>query len=226
MEPWFVVALLIMALVATLLALVRQIRLQRALRRLLSRLLHLWKARRLVSLVLFTLLAAGCDDKERQLRIWQQEQVAQVQQHAQQNADTTRALVSSQAESRREFLSLERDLARSRDTLEADRQAVAAARQRLPLLATALQGIGAILLGILALGVCGYLLVSARQTDPSGELEETLLLELAGESALFEESPTALSSLTTTPELITTESSSVTDSSLTIPAGSPPCPTS
>lgn len=45
MELWIVIALLLIALVMTLLVLVRQIRLQRALRRLLARLLNLWRTR-------------------------------------------------------------------------------------------------------------------------------------------------------------------------------------
>ena len=45
MELWIVIALLLIALVTTLLVLVRQIRLQRALRRLLTRLLNLWRTR-------------------------------------------------------------------------------------------------------------------------------------------------------------------------------------
>lgn len=45
MELWIVIALLLIALVTTLLVLVRQIRLQRALRRLLAHLLNLWRAR-------------------------------------------------------------------------------------------------------------------------------------------------------------------------------------
>ena len=45
MELWIVIALLICALTATLLALVRQWRLTRALRRLVIRLVHLWRSR-------------------------------------------------------------------------------------------------------------------------------------------------------------------------------------
>lgn len=45
MELWIVIALLLIALVTTLLLLVRQIRLQRALRRLLARVLNLWRTR-------------------------------------------------------------------------------------------------------------------------------------------------------------------------------------
>jgi len=184
-----------MTLVATLLALVRQIRLQRALRRLLARLLQLCKSRSsVVGVILCSVLLTGCDEREQQLHRWQQEQVAQVQQHAQQNADATRALITAQAESRREFFGLERDLAQRRDALEADRQAVAAARQRVPLLANFLQGSGLVVLGALALLICGYLLVAARRNDPGSELEETLLLELGGESTLLTASSTALPS--------------------------------
>jgi hypothetical protein len=45
MELWIVIALLISALTVTLLALVRQVRLARALRRLIVRLLTLWRNR-------------------------------------------------------------------------------------------------------------------------------------------------------------------------------------
>ena len=45
MELWIVIALLISALTVTLLALVRQVRLARALRRLVVRLFTLWRNR-------------------------------------------------------------------------------------------------------------------------------------------------------------------------------------
>lgn len=45
MELWIVIALLISALTATLLALVRQVKLVRALRRLVLRLVTLWRNR-------------------------------------------------------------------------------------------------------------------------------------------------------------------------------------
>lgn len=45
MELWIAIALLISALTATLLALVRQVKLARALRRLVIRLLNLWRNR-------------------------------------------------------------------------------------------------------------------------------------------------------------------------------------
>lgn len=45
MELWLVIALLVIALTVTLLALVRQLRVTRGLRRLLIRFLNLWKKR-------------------------------------------------------------------------------------------------------------------------------------------------------------------------------------
>jgi hypothetical protein len=45
MELWTVIALLVIALTTALLALVRQLRVSRGLRRLLLRLLNLWKQR-------------------------------------------------------------------------------------------------------------------------------------------------------------------------------------
>lgn len=45
MELWIVIALLVSALTAALLALVRQVKLARALRRLAIRLLNLWRNR-------------------------------------------------------------------------------------------------------------------------------------------------------------------------------------
>lgn len=45
MELWIVIALLVIALTVTLLALVRQLRVARGLRRLLIRFLNLWKQR-------------------------------------------------------------------------------------------------------------------------------------------------------------------------------------
>ncbi|QDU24954.1 hypothetical protein ETAA8_00150 [Anatilimnocola aggregata] len=144
-------------------------------------------------LLLLLTLSVGCDDREQQLRIWQQEQVTQIQRHAQENAATTNALVAADAESRKQFLELEQDLQNQRNVLEQDRQAVATARERVPLLAVALQGTSAVLLGILALGVTGYLLTRAQSDDGAVELEETLLMELCSESMLFPPLPSAVS---------------------------------
>ena len=180
---------------------------------------------RLPLLLLLTLLV-GCDDKEQQLRTWQQEQVTQIQRHAQENAATTHALVAAEAESRRQFLELEQDLQNQRNTLEQDRQAVATARERVPLLAVALQGTSAVLLGILALGVTGYLLTRAQHDDGAAELEETLLMELSSESVLFPPLPSALSGPAQVLALTAADDVAPSDPSTTNPSGDVPCRTS
>lgn len=179
-----------------------------------------------LTLLLLLTLSAGCDDKEQQLRTWQQEQVTQIQRHAQENAATTNALVAAEAESRRQFLEMEHDLQNQRNVLEQDRQSVATARERVPLLAAALQGSSAILLGILALGVTGYLLTRAQSDNGAGELEETLLLELSSESVLFQQLPPALLGPTPIAALTAADDVASSESSTTNSSGDVPCPTS
>jgi len=144
-------------------------------------------------LFIIPILLSGCDDRERQLRTWQQEQAAELQRQSQDNTAAARALVEADAASRRQFVELEqavqaerRELTEQYAVVDADRKALAAARERVPLLATAFQGLAALLLG-LALLVCGRLL--GRSSDPgeASDLEETLILAVAGESDLFED---------------------------------------
>ena len=180
---------------------------------------------RLLLLILLTFLV-GCDDRERELRQWQQEQMKQIQRHAQENAETTRTLVAANAESRKQFLALDQDLQNQRNHLEQERQAVATARERVPLLAAALKGTCAILLGILALGVTGYLLTRVQHDDGSTELEETLLLELSSESALLSLPLTALPRPNSTPALTVVDQVASPNDQTKIPPGDNPCPTS
>jgi hypothetical protein len=147
-----------------------------------------------LSLVL--VMCVGCDDQEKNLRDWQQRQVDQLQRQSQENSAAARALVEADAESRRQFAALEQsiqaerqELAGQYSTLEADRKAVALAREQVPLLATAFQGLAALALGIAALWVCGRLLSRRPDDEGAAELEETLILSLAGESDLFAEQP-------------------------------------
>lgn len=177
-------------------------------------------------LLLLLILLVGCDDREQQLRTWQQEQVTQTQRHAQENAATTHALVAAEAESRRQFLELEQDLQNQRNVLEQDRQAVATARERLPLLAAALEGTSTILLGILALGVTGYLLTRAERDDGAAELEETLLMEFSSESVLFQQLPPALPGPTPIAALTAADDVASSAPSTINPSGDVPCPTS
>jgi hypothetical protein len=121
---------------------------------------------------------------------------------------------------------MDQDLQNQRNNLEQDRQAVATARERVPLLAAALKGTCAILLGILALGVTGYLLTRVQQDDGSTELEETLLLELSSESALLSLPLPALPRPNSTPALTVVNQVASPDDQTKIPPGDNPCPTS
>lgn len=177
-------------------------------------------------LLFLLILLVGCDDQEQQLRTWQQEQVAQIQRHAQENAATTHALVAAEAESRRQFLGMEQDIQNQRNVLEQDRQAVATARERVPLLAVALQGTSAVLLGILALGVTGYLLTRAGRDDGAAELEETLLMELSNESVLFPALRTVVSGPDSVPTLTAANEVTTSEPSTTNPSGDIACRTS
>lgn len=195
MELWIVIAMLLIALVTTLLVLVRQIRLQRTApftrtystfgEPVMPPIVRL-------TLLLLLILLVGCDDREQQLRTWQQEQVTQTQRHAQENAATTHALVAAEAESRRQFLELEQDLQNQRNVLEQDRQAVATAHERVPLLAVALQGTGAVLLGD-SRARRDRLSAGAGHNVTTGPSNwRGALMELSSESMLFQQLPPAL----------------------------------
>ncbi len=148
------------------------------------------------------ILMIGCSD-ERQLRQWQQQQVEQLQEQAQQNAEASRTLVETDSKARQELVAMQRDLqtdqhemARQRDLLDADRKDVAEARERVPLLATALQGLAGLLLCGVALAVCSYLLRGLSKDTGAEELEDLLVLDIAGETQVF--APPSMTSLTTT----------------------------
>lgn len=155
---------------------------------------------RFVALILILALSViGCNDEEKKLRTWQQQQVDQLQRQSQENSAAARSLVEADAESRRQFVVLEQSVQAERkelsgqySTLESDRKAVAAARERVPLLATAFQGLAALALGAAALWVCGRMLGRLSTDDDTGELEETLILSLAGESDLLAGQPVLL----------------------------------
>ena len=90
----------------------------------------------------------------------------------------------------------QQELGRQRDSLDADRKEVTQARERVPLLATALQGLAGLLLCGTALAVCVYLLRGLSNDTGAEELEDLLVLEVAGESQLF--SPPPMGSLPST----------------------------
>ena len=139
-----------------------------------------------------TLSCLGCDERDADLRRWQQNQVEQLQRQAQENSAASRALVAADADSRRQFVALEqslhderRELQARHAALEAERQAIALARERLPLLANLLEGTATVTLGILALAICLKLLGGFGNETSSAALEEALILSAVGEAGLL-----------------------------------------
>ena len=141
-----------------------------------------------LSWFLLLVCCLGCDDDEQRMRDWSRE-----------NSATAQALVEADAESRKQFTTLQQSVQAERQNLadrytalETDRKAVAAARERVPLLATALQGLAALALGAAALWVCVRLLGNLPDDQGAAELEETLILTLTGESNLLADPPPLL----------------------------------
>ena len=141
-------------------------------------------------LLLMILLAmtTGCGSSDEQLRAWQQQQVETLQRQAEQNTATARALVEADARSRQELLAVQRELqtertqvGRQRDALETERQSLANQRHRDPIIAAALHGLGTVALAALPLVACLLLLRNTSGADSAGELENLLILNLAGE---------------------------------------------
>lgn len=149
-----------------------------------------------LSLFLLLLCCLGCDN-EQKMRDWSRE-----------NSAAAQALVEADAESRKQFTTLQQSVQVERQTLadghtalEADRKEVAAARERVPLLATALQGLAALALGTAALWVCVRLLGNLPDDQGAAELEESLILTLTGESNLLADPPPLLKTSTHTAAL-------------------------
>lgn len=145
-------------------------------------------------ILLLLCVVAGCEDVDSQQRSRERDQVDMLQEQAREQTQAARALVEADAEARKQLVILERelqaerhDLSQQRAALEQERMRVSAARDRLPLLSAAWQGTGVLLLGIVALAICGILLRGASTEPVEQELEDLLLLEVAGESGLLRE---------------------------------------
>ena len=141
-------------------------------------------------LAIMILMIAGCENDEAQLRAWQQQQVEYLGKQSEQNAAAAKALVEADANARRELALLERDLqaeraeiGRQRDTLEAERRSLALERQRTPMIAAAVQGLGTMALAALPLMLCWLLLRNAGGGTGSEELENLLILNLTSKQS-------------------------------------------
>ena len=136
------------------------------------------------------LIIAGCENDEEQLRAWQQQQVEHLGRQSEQNAAAAKALVEADANARRELVLLERDLqaeraeiGRQRDALEGERKVLALERQRAPMIAAALQGLGTTALAALPLVLCWLLLRNANGGAGSEDLENLLILNLTSKQS-------------------------------------------
>ena len=134
---------------------------------------------------------AGCDSPDEKLasmatenakRQAQQSQVmVQLQQHV---AEGTKQLVSTEAESRRQWIRIKRDIeqkaaeiGRQRDALEAERRAIAAQRNRDPIIAAAIESIGLIVACLIPLCVAWHALHVSEKHARDGPAMDVLLGE-------------------------------------------------
>lgn len=165
--------------------------------------IHLW-----TGALLGAVCMIGCSSSdERYVELSQQsvarqaEQNHQMAQQSQQVAEATRSLVEADARARAELIEAqhsleagiqaERDkLDQQRQALEQDRQSVAAARVREPIIAQAI-GAAACLLAVMACVVfCIYLVRATSNAPAELELNELLLTELLTDNPAFLPRPT------------------------------------
>lgn len=126
---------------------------------------------------------SGCDEDERQKASRAQAEVA----------EASRQLVQADAKARGEIVALQRDLqqgqaelGRQRDQLEDDRRQYADDRNRDPILANAILGVGTILACLLPLILCIALVLSLRdRSETESTLTEILVEEIAGEKPIL-----------------------------------------
>ena len=190
------------ALLVVVLALVREIRLRRALQALLSRLLRSGDAMtltRILPLILITvLMTSGCRDDEaahvahvaeEALRS-QAEQNQKLIRLNEQIVVTSQQLVEQDAAARNEILKAQRDiqtqqsdLNTQRDSLEAERRTISAQRRTESVLAPILLYLGTALLCLLPVAVACYALQLARYDVPDlGMLNQILIEDLVADA--------------------------------------------
>ena len=128
----------------------------------------------------------GCSSDGRAVAIADRalaEQAKQNQRMAEQSeqvASASRALVEADAAARGELFQASQaahaEIARGRDDLEAERQAIASQRHRDPIIAETLRGLGVVLACLLPLLLAAYVLYQAG-TAESQAVDEVLVLE-------------------------------------------------
>ena len=126
----------------------------------------------------------------------QAEQNQQIARQSREVTETTRALVEADAKARREMIAAQRalqegvqterrELDRGHGDLEKDRQSLAAARQREPLIAGAITSAAVLWACLLPVVLAVYLLRVLSQTEPDGALGELLIQEFSSDSPVL-----------------------------------------
>ena len=150
----------------------------------------------LLPLFLMTTLI-GCDEDKRLVELANESTQRQAEQNQemsrlnQEVAESHQRLIEADAQSRQELVELQHDLqadqsevARQRDELESDRQELAKAREREPIIASAISTAGMLLACLMPLVLAWYLL-AGRHDDPDEALGELLTLDLVAEEPLL-----------------------------------------
>ena len=152
--------------------------------------------------IMMMLVIAGCESSDHRLarmaEATTREQAQQNERLAEQHheiAQASRQLIEADAQVRAEFHELTQDLnaerleiTRQRDRLEDERKQLAAARQRDPVIASAILQIGVGLLCLLPLLVCIYVLRAVTQgsgDENQHALTELLVLDITSEQPLL-----------------------------------------
>jgi hypothetical protein len=158
--------------------------------------IHLW-----TGIMLVVMCVIGCSSSdERYVELSQQsvarqaEQNRQMAQQSQQVAEATHELVRADARARAEMTEAQRSLEEGvqaargkldheRDKLELDRQALAKAKEREPIIANAIWSAALLVAALLPLVLGIYLIRTVGTDEPSHDLAELLVHELTSEQS-------------------------------------------
>jgi hypothetical protein len=150
---------------------------------------------------------AGCSLSDRQLvelaersAARQAEQNQHIARQSQQVTETTRALVEADAQARREMIAAQcvlqeglqterQSLDRGHDDLEKERQSLATARHREPVIASAITSAAVLGACLLPVVLAIYLLRVLSQAEPDGALGELLIQEFVSDTSVLLPSP-------------------------------------
>lgn len=149
----------------------------------------------LKTMILLSLIVAGCDEDERVAEVATEaadRQAAQNQEIVRLNrevAEGTRRLVEADAEARRDIVEVHKDLQgergdlnEQRNLLETERKEIAHQRRTQSMLVPVAQAVGGVLLAAVVIGFCWTLLFGLRRHDQSdAQLTELLVHDIVSE---------------------------------------------